>query len=110
MKRKNRKTHNYKFTEKKHSVRGIAALALALVSLGLGAAMCVVSARAKGAGSVYLGSMGVLSLLLALAAFVTAVLSLREDKSYRGFPVAATVVSGLTLGGWIALYVVGFLI
>lgn len=109
MKRRQRRTHNYKFTEKKHSVKGIAALVLALASLGLGIAMCIISARAGGAGSVYLGSMGVLSMLLALVAFGVAVSSLREEKSYRLFPVAATVASVLVLGGWIALYVVGFL-
>lgn len=107
--RRRRRSYNYKFTEKTHSVRGIWALVLALLSIGLGIAMIMISFWKDGAGDVYLGSGGILSMLLAFAAFLLAVSSLREEGSYRVFPVTATVVSLLGFLCWIAVYAVGFL-
>lgn len=106
--RKHHRASSYKFTEKKHSVRGILGLVLALASLAAGIVMIAASIHSKGNGSVYLGSGGILSMLAALAAFVLAVISMREEKSYRVFPIAALVWSILALTGWIAVYFLGF--
>lgn len=57
----------------------------------------------------YLGSAGVTSMILAIAAFVLAVQSLREEESFKLFPYLSTVFSFLASGVWIALYVIGFL-
>ena len=62
----------------------------------------------KGNGSVYLGSVGILALFTAAAAFVQAVRSDREEDVFRGLPVASVVLSLLASGAWIALYAVGF--
>lgn len=61
-------------------------------------------------GTMYLGSAGVFSMLLALVAFILAVKSLGEENSYKFFPYIATVLSFLGLGIWVALYVAGFLL
>lgn len=103
------RSYNYKFTEKSHSARGIWGLLLALLSLTAGLAMIVVSFLNQGNGTVYLGSGGVLSMLAALTAFILAVQSMREENSYKAFPLAAVIFSVLALGGWIAVYVLGFL-
>lgn len=63
-----------------------------------------------GNGSVYLGSAGVLALAAACIAFVQAVKSLREEDSFRGFPVASAILSVFAAGSWAALYAVGFLL
>ena len=104
-----RRRINYRFTEKEHSVKGIASLTLAVLSLILGIVMIVISFQNKGNGSVYLGSGGVLSLLMTIVAFVLAIQSMREENSYRLFPVIATLVSILALAGGISLYIIGFL-
>lgn len=107
--KKHHRFHNYTFTEKKHSRRGILALVLAILSVVLGIVMVAISFAHKGNGSVYLGSCGMLGLLLAMAALVLAVLSMREDKSYKLYPVAGLISGIIALGGWVAVYVVGFL-
>lgn len=107
--RRHHRTYNYKFTERRHSAKGIGGLILAILSLALGCVMIILSALNQGAGDVYLGSGGVLSMLLAFTAFVMAVSSFKEEKSYKVFPILATFFSILTLGGEIALYVLGFL-
>ena len=55
-------------------------------------------------------SAGVSSMLVGVAALFNAVLSLREENSYRFFPYLATVCSFLAVGVWAALYIVGFLL
>ncbi len=83
---------------------------LALCSIGVFVAVIVDSFWLGGNGSMYLGSAGVASMLLALAALVLAIISLREENSFRLFPCLATVVSLLASGLWVALYVLGFLL
>lgn len=104
MKRKN----HYKFTGKKHSKRGMLACFLAAASIFALIYMIMTSFWQKGNGSVYLGSAGLLALAVAVAAFIQAVKSLREEDAFRGIPVISVILSLLASGAWIALYAVGF--
>lgn len=109
--RTRRKRHsNYKFTEKKQSKRGIAAFCIALVSIGIFAYVVWNSYLHDGAGSMYLGSAGVASMLLSIVAFVLAVLSLKEEDSFKLFPYLGVICSFLAMGTWIGLYVTGFML
>lgn len=104
MKRKN----HYKFTGKKHSKRGMLACFLAAASIFALIYMIMTSFWQKGNGSIYLGSAGLLALAVAVAAFIQAVKSLREEDAFRGIPVISVILSLLASGAWIALYAVGF--
>ena len=100
----------YKFTDKKQSKRGVIAWMLSVISLAVLVAVIVCSFQNRGNGSMYLGSAGVSSMLVGVVALINAVLSLREENSYRFFPYLATICSFLAVGAWVALYVVGFLL
>ena len=100
----------YKFTDKSQSKRGICSFVLAALSLLIFIVVIVRSFQSRGNGTMYLGSAGVFSMLLALVAFILAVKSLGEENSYKFFPYIATVLSFLGLGIWVALYVAGFLL
>jgi len=102
-----RRRGSYKFTEKTQSKRGITALLLAIVSLAVLVFVIVNSFQNRGAGSMYLGSAGVASMLVGVVAVVLAIGSLREENSFKLFPYMATVMSFLATGVWIAVYVVG---
>lgn len=104
-----RKKSGYKFTEKTQSKRGIFALLLAFVSMAIFVYVVMNSFHHAGAGSMYLGSAGVASMLIALVAFVLALMSLSEEGSFKLFPYMATIFSFLVSGMWIAIYVVGFM-
>lgn len=108
--RKRRKRGNYKFTEKTQSKRGIAGFVIAAVSIGIFSYVVWNSYSHEGAGSMYLGSAGVTSLILSIVAFVLSVMSLREEDSFKLFPYLATICSGLALATWIALYVMGIVL
>ena len=51
-----------------------------------------------GNGSMYLGSAGVSSMFVGVIALFNAIVSLREENSYRFFPYLATVCSFLAVG------------
>lgn len=103
-----RRRSSYKFTEKKQSKRAIGALALAIISIAIFVMVIVNSFHHRGAGSMYLGSAGVTSMLIAVIALVLSVRSLMEENSFKLFPYLATICSFLSAGVWITLYVVGF--
>lgn len=107
--RKRRRISNYKFTEKTHSIRGMVGLGVGALSLLMGIVLVVISFRSKGNGNVYLGSFGVLALLLSVVAFVLSVLSIGEEDSYRVFPIAAMICSSISLAGWLGVYLAGIL-
>lgn len=108
--RKRKKRGNYKFTEKTQSKRGIAGFVLAAVSIGILVYVLWNSFLHEGAGSMYLGSAGVTSMLLSVVAFVVSVMSLREEDSFKLFPYLGTFCSGLVLAAWIGLYVIGIVL
>ena len=97
-------------TEKTQSKKGIVAFFLAVLSIAIFIYVIVNSFHHGGNGSMYLGSAGVSSMLVALVAVVLAVMSLREEESFKLFPYMSTVLSFLAAGMWIAIYVIGFLI
>lgn len=98
---------NYKFTEKTQSKKGIAGFMLAAVSIGIFIYVAWNSYSHRGDGSMYLGSAGVASLLLSIVAFAISVTSLKEEDSFKLFPYLATIGSGLALGTWVILYMIG---
>jgi hypothetical protein len=103
-----RRRRTYKFTEKRQSKLGIAALMLAIFSIFIFGLVVANSFMHDGNGSMYLGSAGVSSMLLAVIAFVMAIRSLMDENVFKLFPYLSTIVSFLAAGGWIMLYVIGF--
>lgn len=103
------KRRGYKFTEKTQSKKGFFSFLLSVVSIVVFIYVIMNSFRHKGNGSMYLGSAGVFSMLISAVAVIFAVMSLREEGSFKLFPYLSTVMSFLATGVWIAIYVVGFL-
>jgi hypothetical protein len=106
--RKIRRKKAYKFTEKRHSKLAIAALAIAVLSILLFGVIVWNSFRKGGAGSMYLGSAGIASMLLSFVALMMAVKSLFDENAFKLFPYLSTVVSVAAAGGWAMIYAVGF--
>ena len=107
--RKKRRS-GYKFTEKTQSKRGIIASILGAVSHGIAWYVIWNSFTKGGEGSMYLGSAGIASLLLAFVAFVVAILSLKEEESFKVFPYIGSFLSFTALALWIGIYVAGFIV
>lgn len=108
--RQKKHRRGYKFTEKTHSKKGMLAWGIAVFSIIVFFYVISNSFRHEGAGSMYLGSAGITSMLLAVISAVLAVMSLREEDSFKLFPYLAIITSFLAAGVWIAIYICGFFI
>ena len=75
MAQRRRRKYGYKFTEKTQSKKGIVAFILAVLSIAIFIYVIVNSFHHGGNGSMYLGSAGVSSMLVALVAVDCAVVS-----------------------------------
>lgn len=104
-----KKAYKYKFAGKEHSRKGKAGLFFAVLSFLSGVGLIAVSFAGKGNGSIYLGSGGVLALLLSLLAFVLGVQGMREENKYRMYPLLSLGLGLLMLAGWVTVYVMGAL-
>ncbi len=102
-----RKRNSYKFAGKKHSAKGKVSLALGLLSALAGIALVAASVREAGNASVYVGSIGLLSMFLACASLVIGISGFGED-TYKLFPILGSLCSALALAGWAAIYALGF--
>lgn len=100
----------YKFTKKKRSLRGMVAIMLSVAAAAIFAAAVLNSFESRGNGSVYWGSAGVLSMLLAVSAFVFAVLAVKEEDTFKAIPYTGLVCSVIASAAWIGVYAVGFLL
>lgn len=104
-----RRKNHFKFTEKKNSKKGIAALLLALIMAGLYVLFLYYGCKSGGKLSVYYGSGGIFALFGAFAALVMSLQSLKEENSFQFFPRLATFVSFLAFAGWGGTYALGFM-
>ena len=103
-----RKNSRFRFTGKKRSRRGMYACLIAFVSIAMLGILLLESFDKLGEGSVYLGSIGFLGMVMAVWAFVLAIGSLREEDTFRQIPIVSTVVSTIASLTWIGIYVMGF--
>lgn len=85
----------------------MAATGLAVVLLLIYIIFVNLAFRADGNLSMYYGSVGVMAILVSVAAAVTAVTSLREEDSFKLFPRLGLGLSILSMGCWIGTYAMG---
>lgn len=85
----------------------MAATGLAAVLLLIYIIFVNLAFRADGNLSMYYGSVGVMAILVSVAAAVTAVTSLREEDSFKLFPRLGLGLSILSMGCWIGTYAMG---
>lgn len=105
-----RRRNRYKFTEKKQSKKGIAALIVALVSEIVYIVFLNAAYRGYGNLSMYFGSAGILMLGISLADFGFAIRSLFDEDSFMTFPRLAVFFSLIALISWGGTYVMGFIL
>ena len=105
-----RKRNRYKFTEKRQSKKGIAALVVAILIEIIYIVFLNTAIRTNGGLSMYFGSVGILMLGASIADFVFAVSSLVDEKAFMTFPRLAVFFALITVISWCGTYVVGFII
>ncbi len=104
-----KRRERFKFTEKRHSKKGIITMCAAIVLLMIWSLFLIFSYRTAGMLSMYYGSAGVLALIMSVLNFIFSVQSLFEENSFQFFPRIAVILSFLALAGWGTTYAFGFL-
>ncbi|MDE7062234.1 MAG: hypothetical protein K2O73_03195 [Lachnospiraceae bacterium] len=105
-----RRKQKYKFTEKTLSRRGMTALGLAVASLAALGIMIFLAFKSAGNLSVYIACYGILAMIAAVSGVVLAILSLREEDTFRSIPWGALVLSILAVLSWGGVYIGGMLL
>ena len=101
-----RKRNRYKFTEKKQSKRGIAALVVAILI----EIVYIVFLNAAFRGDGNLSMYGILMLGISLADFGFAIRSLFDEESFMTFPRLAVFFALIAVLSWGGTYAAGFII
>ena len=104
-----RRRDRFKFTEKRHSKKGMITMGGAIVLLLIWGMFLALSYRTAGMLSMYYGSAGVFTLILSVVNIIFAIQSLFEENSFQLFPRIAVALSVLALCGWGGTYVAGFI-
>lgn len=102
-----RKKRGYKFTVKKQSRLAIGTLCTAAISILILVLFVIESIQSRGTVGVYYGSMGMLALIGTIASFVAALISLKDDKTYKLLPITASIINGVILLLWGLVYYIG---
>lgn len=105
-----RKRNRYKFTEKKQSKKGIAALVVAILIELVYIVFLNTAIRTNGKLSMYFGSAGILMLGASIADFGFAVSSFFDEKAFMTFPRFAVFFSLIAMISWGGTYAAGFFI
>lgn len=97
----------YKFTDKKHTKKGISSTVLGLVSIGMLAIGVGMAYRTFGNAGNVAGLLGILSMLAAILGFFLAIRGFQEDDVYYLFSQIGMVLNGALFILWILIFVVG---
>ena len=103
-----KKKRSYMFTNKTHPVEAILAVILGIVIFVTICVLSFYSSQSGGNGPIFLGIVSFWVMLLALAAFVVSLLSMRKKDVFHLFPVLGSVINGVLFLGLFLLYMVGF--
>lgn len=102
-----RKTGKFKFTEKKQSVKGFVSLAFDLAAVVLFVGALAKSAAAGGQADLYVGSQGVLALILGVVGLALGISGYRGTNVFLLVPKAG-IIAGLAISAaGVLLYVAG---
>lgn len=104
-----RKRNNFKFTEKTHSKKAVAALTVSIGMIIMYVAFLALAYRGSGNLSAYYGSAGVLAMLVSFITLIFSIQSLFEENSFPFFPRLSLFSSLLALVCWVGTYVLGFI-
>lgn len=107
VKKVKRRKKNIKFTDKSHAVNGIVSTVLSGVSITLMLALVIFSYIREGNAGIYIGSIGLTALIIAIVGLVKGIKSFQERERYYLFSKIGSIVNAVIILLWIAIYVIG---
>lgn len=102
-----RKKASIKFTNKSHATNGIVSTVLGGISLILMCALVVLSYVKGGNAGIYVGSIGLTALIIAIVGLIKGIVSFQERERYYLFSKIGSVCNAVIIVLWVAIYVIG---
>lgn len=94
------KRNRYKFTEKRHSIKGIIASSTGAISLLVLGLFIWQAYKNGGTVSTYYGAGGVAAFLLSFVGIVLAIQDSKNDRVFRFFSSLGIILEVLSIAGW----------
>lgn len=102
-----KKRNNYKFSDKIHSKKGILSFLIGIVSLIIFIVTTYISSKSGGNGSLYLGLLGIVAMIMTIYGFTIALKALKEKEILYLFPIIGITLNAILLIFYLILYVIG---
>ncbi len=102
------KKRKYKFTAKSESGRGIASIAIGLLSFSLTAGMVVLAYMQGGQADRFVAIPGFLALLLSLLGSFNGIKGIMEEDAYHLLPGLGFLLNGMVLAAYAFIYWIGW--
>lgn len=87
----------YKFTNKKHPLKGSMAFVLGVISLAAILLAIYLTFMAHGVAEKQYGTVVLVSILFSITGLVMAIMSLMEQEIYRFFPIGGVLLNTLSI-------------
>ncbi len=97
----------YRFTEKKKSEGGLFSVRLAITSLVLFFVDLGVSFSKGGQAGAVAGVIGLVAMLFSIYGFYVGMRSFSEENASPVYSIIGSILSGVIMVGWIALFLTG---
>lgn len=97
----------YKFSNKHHSGKGICSTGFGTASLVLLIVLILIASKSHGEGSIYLGSVGLVSMVFSLIGLVIGIISFFEPEKYKLFSKIGAVFNLVVLLIWVSIFMIG---
>lgn len=102
-----RKKEAYKFSDRRHSIKGLLSFIMAVISFISLVTLCYISSQTAGNGGMILGVTGMVLCGFTVAGFVLGIKACKEKEVYYNAPVAGLVINGILSTVYLILYMVG---
>ncbi len=109
-KMQNRKSKNYKFSDKIHPIKGVLSFAFAVFGIAIFLITSYFSYAAKGNAGLFVGLFGVLALLFCAAGVVLSLMAMRQKDIHYRFPVIGGILCAVMLIGYMMMYTLGAIV
>lgn len=95
------------FSDRSHSKKGIISTILGVLSIGALIILAISSSLSGGNGSLLVGGLGIIALIVSFIGFTLGISSCKEDEVYYSYPVVGTSLNGIIFVIYIIIYLMG---
>lgn len=101
------KRKKIQFTDRSHPPMGIISVILGVLALAALVALCFFSGSEGGKAGIFVGAVGMLSMIMSIIGFVMAIKCFRKEEIYMVSPTIGSVTNGILVIVYLLLLFIG---